>query len=172
MPDAAAVTTSVGPPRPPVSVVPIWLANLASLAWRVAAIVGLIVAAWLLATLLWTVTASIAIAVVVSALFAPWVMRLRGQGRSRNAAAVIVWMSAVGGVVAIGLVVVLALLPSVRRIVDAIESAVTTLQAQVTALELPPVVPQLVGDLVGLVRHVLEPAAGTGVGGFVGWAAS
>jgi len=172
MPDAAAAIPDAPMKRPPVSVVPTWLANLASRAWRVTAMVGLVVAAWLLATLLWTVTASIAIAVVVSALFAPWVMRLRRQGRSRTAAAAVVWASALGAVVAIGLVVVLLLLPSVTRIVGLVADAVRSFEARLAAVNLPPAVSHVVDDLVRIVRDVAGPASAPTSGGFVGWAAS
>ena len=81
--------------------VPRWLVNLAELGWRVLAVSGLLVVIWFAVTLMWTVTASIAVAVVVSAVFAPLVLRLRAQGRSRTAAAGIVWPTAiltVGGI--------------------------------------------------------------------------
>ena len=71
----------------PSSLVPEWLDNLAALGWRVLAVAALAVVRWFLATLLWTVTASIAVAIIVSAVFAPFVLRLRARGRSRTAAA-------------------------------------------------------------------------------------
>ena len=86
MPDPSAATTTSPVARPPSDLVPPWLSNLASLAWRVTAVVGLVVVGWFLAGLLWTVTASIAVAMVVSAVFAP-VVRLRARGWSRKAAA-------------------------------------------------------------------------------------
>lgn len=165
------VTTSGGPARPPVSVVPPWLSNLASLSWRIAAIVGLIIAAWLLATLLWTVTASIAVAVVVSALFAPWVMRLRARGRSRNAAAAIVWASALVALVAIAIVVLLATLPSLARAIAGIQAAVDALHARIAALGLPPIVGDILSELVSIVRRTLAPASGSVATDLIGWAA-
>ena len=171
MSEAMPATTSAGTPRPPVSVVPAWLSNLAALSWRIAAIVGLVIAAWLLATMLWTVTASIAIAVVISALFAPAVMRLRARGRSRNAAAAIVWAGALLGAIAIGVVVALALLPSLVRAAERIEAAIAGVRAQIAALDLSPIVSQLLDDLVKIVRHVLGPASGSPGGEFISWAA-
>jgi predicted PurR-regulated permease PerM len=172
MSEATSATTSAGSPRPPVSVVPPWLANLASLSWRIAAIVGLIIAAWLLATLLWTVTASIAVAVVVSALFAPWVMRLRARGRSRNAAAAIVWASALVGLLAIGIAVLLAMLPSLSRAIAAIEAALTAVQGRIASLDLPPIVGEVVSDLISIVRLTVSPVGGSAAGDVVSWAAS
>ena len=43
-----------------------WIVNLTALGWRLVAIAALVVVLWLLSTILWTVTASIAVAVVVS----------------------------------------------------------------------------------------------------------
>ena len=134
---------------------PPWLSNLASLAWRVTAVVGLVVVVWLLASLLWAVTTSIAVAVVVSALFAPWVMRLRSNGRSRNAAAAIVWAASLLVVVAIGVGLVIAFLPSLQRLVATIESSVATLQASIASLGLPPVVGKVLRDLLSIVHTVL-----------------
>jgi putative heme transporter len=154
MPDQAA-TTSPPAARRTGSVVPPWLSNLASLAWRVTAVVGLVIVVWLLASLLWAVTASIAVAVVVSALFAPWVMRLRSSGRSRNAAAAIVWAASLLVVVTIGAALVYAFLPSLQRVIATIESAVGAAQAEIASLGLPPVVGQVLRDLLSLVRTVL-----------------
>ena len=84
--------TDQATPDPDVDIVPDWLGNLAALGWRVLAIAALVVAGWQLANLLWTVTASIAVAVVIAASFAPFVVRLRARGRSRTAAAAIVWV--------------------------------------------------------------------------------
>jgi putative heme transporter len=168
MPDQAA-TTSPPTGGPTGTVVPSWLSNLASLAWRVTAVVGLVIVVWLLASLLWTVTASIAVAVIVSALFAPWVMRLRSGGRSRNAAAAIVWATGLLVVVGIGAALVYAFLPSLQRLVVTIDSAVSTVQAEIASLGLPPVLGQVLRDLLSLVRTVL--GAETSGDGFAALAA-
>ena len=67
--------------------VPHWLVNLAALGWRVLAIAGLVLALGAITATLWNVTASILVAVIVSAVFAPLVLRLRDRGRSRTASA-------------------------------------------------------------------------------------
>ena len=90
MPDPAATTS---PPAASVTGTAVGLAVEPASRPGGHRIVGLVIAIWLLASLLWTVTASIAAVVVVSALFAPWVMRLCSRGRSRNAAAAVVWAS-------------------------------------------------------------------------------
>ena len=166
MPDSAA-TTSPPAARPTGSAAPPWLSNLASLAWRVTAVVGLVIVAWLLASLLWAVTASIAVAVVVTALFSPWVMRLRDGGRSRNAAAAIVWASAMLVVVAIGIGLVLTFLPSIQRLVSTVEDAISTFQATLASLNIPPFVGEAIRDAFAIVRRFLAGetgASGEGVG--------
>ena len=163
MPDSAA-TTSPPAVRPTGSVVPPWLSNLASLAWRVTAVVGLVIVAWLMASLLWTVTASIAVAVVVTALFSPWVMRLRESGRSRNAAAAIVWASALLVVVLIGIGLVLTFLPSIQRLVSTVDDAITTFQATLASLNVPPFVGEALRDAFAIVRRLLESETGSSGG--------
>jgi predicted PurR-regulated permease PerM len=125
-------------PVPPesgaVSVVPEWLAVLASLSWRVVAIAGFLVVLWFLASILWTVTASIAVAVVISAVFAPWVVSLRGRGRSRGAAAGIVWAGALATLTGIALLLLLTFLPYLGQVVEAGSDAIAKAQAQMASL--------------------------------------
>ncbi len=117
--------------------VPDWLANVAALGWRVLVVAGLVVAAWLLLTLLWTVTASIAVAVIVSAVFAPFVLRLRARGRSRTAAAAIVWATAILVIGGALLLLVLAFLPYLAEIVRGIDEGLESLEAQLADLSVP-----------------------------------
>ena len=60
-----------GASTPPVRIVPEWLENLAALGWRVFVIAALAVVLWFLASVLWVVTASILVAIVIAAFFAP-----------------------------------------------------------------------------------------------------
>ena len=57
--------------------VPAWLIDLAALAWRVLVVAAMIVVLWLTVSTLWVVSASIAVAIVVAAVFASPVLRLR-----------------------------------------------------------------------------------------------
>src|SRR5262245_22780272 len=77
------------------AVVPDWLGNLAALGWRVLVIAAMAVVAFVVAGQLFVVTASIAVAVVISAFFAPYALRLRRRGHSRAVAAAIVWVAAI-----------------------------------------------------------------------------
>jgi hypothetical protein len=60
---AAAVTSGRGRPSP---LVPDWLVDLAALGWRIIVITALVIVLWFVAAILWTVTASIAVAVIRS----------------------------------------------------------------------------------------------------------
>ena len=127
---AGSPTATMTPPTGiSATLVPEWLDNLASLSWRVLAVAGLAVVLWFLATLLWTVTASIAVAIIVSAVFAPFVLRLRAGGRSRNAAALIVWATAILVIGGVLLLLGLAFLPYVVELATSIDSGLSELQA-------------------------------------------
>src|SRR5688572_16922815 len=119
-------------------VLPTWLINAAALAWRLLAIVLLAFVGWLVISTLWTVTAAIAIAIIVSAAFAPWVLRLRDRGRSRNAAAGIVWAVAVAIVCGIPILLLLALLPELGSVLQSLAAGLDELQAQMASSGLPP----------------------------------
>ena len=121
------------------ALVPDWLINLAALGWRVFVIVALLIALWGLASVLWTVTASIAVAVVIAAIFAPIVVRLRERGRSRTAAAAIVWVVRPRLVIAgVLLLLGIAFMPYVVDVLRQIQAGITALQAALAGLNLPP----------------------------------
>jgi len=153
--------------RRPVAVVPDWLANLASLGWRLLAIVGLAAVAWLLAQVLWTVTAALAVAIVVSALFAPWTLALRQRGRSRTTAAAIVWAGAIVAVAAVVALLVLAFLPYAVGILGRLNDALALLADRFAALNLPPALVRIIGSIV----EGLKAVAASGMGGVASSAA-
>ncbi|HEY4752293.1 MAG TPA: AI-2E family transporter [Candidatus Limnocylindrales bacterium] len=142
------------------AVVPAWLANLASLGWRLLAIAGLVAVLWSLAVVLWTVTASIAIAVVVAALFAPWTLALRKRGRSRNAAAAIVWVGAIVAVVAVIGLLALAFLPYLADLVNELATAMRLLGERLSSLGLPPFTTTLISNALDSVRGAASGAGG------------
>jgi predicted PurR-regulated permease PerM len=149
-------------------ITPDWLVNLAALGWRVLAIVGLVVMAWLLASLLWTVTASIAIGGVIAASFAPFVLRLQRRGRSRTGAAAIVWVAAlaiVGGVV---ILLGFALLPYAGELVAKATAGIADLEARLAALNLPPVAGEVVQRSLDAARAVVSGFVDTIVGAAAG----
>jgi predicted PurR-regulated permease PerM len=153
--------------RPADELVPAWLVNFAGLGWRVLAVAGVLVVAWYLATLLWTVTASIAVAVVVSAVFAPMVLRLRAQGRSRAAAAGIVWATAILVIGGVLILLVLLFLPNAVELAQRIAAGIDALESQLADLRIPAWVATLAHDVV----DTTGGSAGATVGGIVAAAA-
>ncbi len=87
--------TEIAPPTSDASrLVPGWLERLAAVGWRVLATIALgLVLIWI-AVLLGTVTASILVAAIVAATFAPFVLTLRRRGWSRIKAAAAVFLGA------------------------------------------------------------------------------
>jgi predicted PurR-regulated permease PerM len=157
---SAGRTAPAGPVDPADGLVPSWLVNLAEVAWRVLVVVALALVLGYLATVLWTVTASIAVGIVVAAVFAPVVLRLRAKGRSRNAAAGIVWLLALATAAGLLLVLALLLVPYLLEVAGNLRQGVTAVQDQLAAMDVPPVVGAAVsaavdgagsmgGDLVG-----------------------
>ncbi len=145
----------------PAQLVPAWLVNLAAVGWRVLVIAGLGVVLWLLASVLWTVTAAIGVAVVVSAAFAPLVLRLRQGGRSETAAAAIVWAAAITGITAVLILLGIAFFPYVVEVLARFEAGIADVQADVADVAAPAVV-AAAGDLLrGLARAALSDVAGS-----------
>jgi putative heme transporter len=141
-------------------VVPQWLVNLSALGLRVLAVVGLLIAVGYVASILYTVTASIIVSVVVSALFAPYVLRLRNAGRSRAAAAAIVWVVAMLVIIGVLFLLAIVFVPYIADALSWLQSSVDKLQTELADLQVPPVVSDIVRDFVGLVRQVLTNNGG------------
>jgi predicted PurR-regulated permease PerM len=141
--EAAAAATGTGDAAEAAKVdasgviVPTWLVNLTALGWRLVAIAALGVVLWLLSSILWTVTASIAVAIVVSALFAPWVLRFRARGWSRSKAAGTVWATALASITAVLVVLAIAFLPYLGQLVSQIEASFAMLQDSLETLQIP-----------------------------------
>jgi predicted PurR-regulated permease PerM len=140
-------------------VLPAWLVNLAALGWRVIAIAVFVVVLWELASLLWTVTASILVAVVISASFAPFALRLRERGRSRAVAAAIVWAIALGVISAALLLLAYALLPYLAPIVASVADGISTIRATFSDASIPPIAADVLEHIVNAVRDQLSAAA-------------
>ena len=154
-------------PDGPAQLVPDWLGNVAALGWRVLVVAALIVAGWFVLTMLWTVTASVAVAIIVSAVFAPFVLRLRSRGRSRTAAAAIVWATAILVIGGALLLLVLAFLPYVAELVTGLDKGLTALESQLADLQ----VPASVAAATEAALRAVRDAAGETGGGIVAAAA-
>ncbi len=140
--------------------VPHWLINLAALGWRVLAVAGFLLVLGAITVTLWTVTASILVAIIVSAVFAPLVLRLRDGGRSRTASAAIVWAAAVVSIGGVLVLLVAAFLPYLSDLLSHIEAGLTQLQSSLADLQVPPFVSTIAHDLIGIVRDDVSQDGG------------
>jgi predicted PurR-regulated permease PerM len=147
-------------PDPEVEIVPDWLGNLAALGWRMLAIAALVVAGWYLCTVLWVVAASIAVAIVIAAAFAPLVVRLRSRGRSRTAAAAIVWLAALLILGGTAVLLAVAVFPYVAAVVTALADGLSALKTDLAAYNLPPEFSNLVGNAVSALRGLSADLVG------------
>ena len=118
--------------------IPPWLAWLAGVGWRILATIGFgIVVVWL-AIQLSTTTASILVAGIVAATFAPYVMALRARGWGRAKAAAAVTVGAVLIIVGIAAVVIIAFVPQITAMIQGITAGVQKIQTLATDVTLPP----------------------------------
>ena len=131
--------TETAPARPEGSqLVPGWLIRLGAVGWRLLAAVALGFVLLQIAVTLWTVVASILIAGVIAATFAPYVLRLRDRGWSRIRSAAAVFLAAAAVIIAVVAVVAVAFLPYVADVLNAIGTGVAALQARLGELNIPP----------------------------------
>jgi predicted PurR-regulated permease PerM len=145
--------TEIGREEPRGSdLVPGWLVRLAAVGWRLLATTLLALVLLAIAVELWTVTASILVAAIVAATFAPYVLELRRRGWSRIKAAAAVFLGAAFVIVTTLIIIVIAFLPYVGPVLDAIHAGVSSFQAALAQLSFPP----SVGVAVDLVSRGLE----------------
>jgi predicted PurR-regulated permease PerM len=144
----------------PWELVPDWLTNLAAVGWRIVVVGVLAVVLLLICNALWTTTASIIVAGVVSAVFAPAVIRLRAKGKSRNSAAAIVWVSAIGIISGLLLVLVLALLPAAVELLETLQAGVTQARAAWADASLSPEVSAALQSGLDLLKTTLGDLSG------------
>ncbi|MFL5777315.1 MAG: AI-2E family transporter [Chloroflexota bacterium] len=136
---------------PPTSVAPEWLVNLAALGWRILATCLLAVVVLYISAVLFTVTASVLIAIVVAATFAPFVLALRNRGWSRTAAAAAVTVGAVLVAGATIVLITLAFVPYVPAVQTAVQNGAAQLQTFLAAVNLP-------SDTQAVVQQVIDSA--------------
>jgi putative heme transporter len=142
-------------PAPPASdLVPGWLIRMAAVGWRLLATVILILVIVEILNVISTVTASILVAAIVAATFAPFVLALRGRGWSRLKAAAVVFVGAGVVILATIAVIAIAFIPYVAQVVDGISSGIDALRTQLAGVDVPPEV---------------AAAIATGTAGFQAW---
>ena len=125
------------PSQPVRVVVPDWLINAGAIAWRVLAAVGLAGVIVLIATELFTVTASALLAVILAATFSPFVIGLRNRGWSRTASAALVTVVAVLIVIATLTLITLALAPYVPEVAARVQDGIATIRQQLAGTAIP-----------------------------------
>jgi predicted PurR-regulated permease PerM len=162
------------PNTPRREVVPTWLVNAAGIAWRVIAAIALAAVAAYVASELFVVTASILLAAIISATFAPFVLALRNRGRSRTTSAAIVTIGAVLVVLAVLALITLALAPYVPDIVGRVQQGIASARDYLADASVPQStidaaqnaateVEKTVGEAVGVIAGHLATAATVGL---------
>ena len=118
-----------GSPSP----VPLWLQRLGAFSWRILILVALGAVLTWLAFLLGTVTASVVVALIVAATFAPLGLRLRARGWSSTASAAAVTGAAVLAAAAVLLLLALAFVPYIPRVIEAVSTGIGSMREQIAA---------------------------------------
>jgi putative heme transporter len=149
-------------------IVPDWLLNLVALGWRILAVAAMVGVIVLIASTLWVVSATVAVSVVISAVLAPSVLRLRASGRTRTTAALIVWGVAVLTVMACLAILAIAFLPGVVDLASQLQAGEAKVQDDLATLGLPP----SVGTLLSGAMASAQASVGDVVGAIVASAAS
>ena len=143
----------------PAGHVPRWLQRAGAFSWRIAVLFALgAVLTWLAFTL-GTVTASVIVALIVAATFAPLGQALRRRGWSASASAAAVTGAAVVVAGALIVVLVLAFAPYVPALVAAIENGIAAVRAQVEASGSPELAEEVAEIAAGIQAWVSDNLA-------------
>jgi predicted PurR-regulated permease PerM len=144
--------------------VPGWLQRLAAVGWRVLVTLALAFVVIQLLVILGTVTASILIALIVGATFAPYVLQLRARGWNRTKAAAAVSLAALAVLTATGILLAAAFLPYVGDVVAAIRAGSQAVSEGLADLGAPPEVAAVITAVIDDFRSII----GDFVAGLVG----
>lgn len=118
--------------------VPTWLEHLAALAWRLLAIGGLAAVIALIAIQLATITVSLVVVLILVATVEPFIGRLRARGWSKGKAAAAGWAVAMGSIVFVVAVLVVAVVPNAVHTLQTISAGIDELSTRLTDLPLSP----------------------------------
>ena len=129
-------TASASPLGP--RLVPGWLERLAAVGWRLLAAFALAVVVIWIALLLSTVTASILVAAIIAATFAPFVLALRNRGWSRIKAAAVVFLGAMAVIIATIALIAVAFVPSIAESITTLQAGIVALKEQLASVSIPP----------------------------------
>jgi putative heme transporter len=163
-PSTAASTTTAGSVPPGRALVPPWLVHLAAMGWRFLVVLAFGLVLLALAAVLGTVTASVVVAVIIAATFAPYVDALRRRGWSSTKAAGVVCLAVLvifGGAL---LLVILALVPSIVAVASAIEAGMASLRASLAEVAVPPEVVTAIQQVAVGISDAVAGVIGSAVG--------
>ena len=156
------------PAGPAATVVPAWLHRAGAISWRFLAIAGLGAVLIWTAFLLGTVTASVLLALIVSATVAPMVRRLRARGWSESGSAAAMTAAALGIGVGVFLLLLLALLPDMPGVIAAIQSGLDEARDELSSVSVPPDVAARIQDVASGVASWIAGWVGGIVGSIAG----
>jgi predicted PurR-regulated permease PerM len=146
---------------PPKQVVPDWLINAAGIAWRVLAAVALAGVLVYIAMELFTVTASVLLAVIMAATFSPFVFGLRNRGWSRTASAAVVTVVAVLIVLGTLTLIALAFAPYVPEVADRVREGIATVRQELAGTSIPQETIDAAQDASSQIEAAIAAAIGT-----------
>ena len=130
--------TEFAPGPPEAFLVPGWLQRLAAVGWRLMATILVAGVPVAIAIMLATVTASILVAAIVAATFAPFVLTLRKRGWSRIKAAAAVFLGAAVVIIATLVVIAIAFIPYIADALEALSTGLAALKQEMAAISFPP----------------------------------
>ncbi len=148
--------------------VPAWLHRAGAISWRFLAIAGLGAVLIWTAFLLGTVTASVLLALIVSATVAPLVRRLRARGWSKSGSAAAMTAAALGVGLGVVLLLLLALVPDMPGVVSAIQTGLDEIRDQLSSVSVPPDVAARIQDVASGVASWIAGWVGSIVGSIAG----
>jgi predicted PurR-regulated permease PerM len=148
--------------------VPRWLSNVAELSWRLLVVLALGIVLVLAARLVGSVSASILVAILISAAVSPFALALRGRGWGRSQAAGVVTLAVLLSGVAILVVAVIALIPEIPEIAAAVDAGLASLRARLSELSLPTEVIAAIEDVADGIRSWITDAVGALAGAIAG----
>jgi predicted PurR-regulated permease PerM len=139
--------------------VPGWLQRLAAVGWRLLAAVALVLVLIRIMTVLSTVTASILVAAIIAATFAPFVLTLRNRGWSRIKAAAAVFLGAAAVIIATLAIIALAFLPYAKEVIAEFQAGIEALKNLLAQYSVPPEVADTIEHAANGVKAWLSASA-------------
>jgi predicted PurR-regulated permease PerM len=137
--------------RPAGAVVPAWLQRAGGMSWRVLVIAALAALLIRTALVLGTVTASVLVALIVAAITAPIMRRLRARGWSQTKAAATITVGVLLFGIGVLVLLALAVLPEMLRLGVAVQEGIAELEAQLADGTIDPGVGQALVDAANAV---------------------